>query len=309
MDDQATRREQAAVLALTEVYKGPWHRVSRELAEVGSAVALLNSECAGSGGALELWPGEAHPEAEDADRRIARMDRLISAVEVDPRTWLTTVLDQHYPRNLRLVYDRPPFLFVRGRMMTTDHRAIAVVGTRAASSEGVRQSQALASGLAEQGIAVVSGLAAGIDSAAHEATLRAGGRTIAVMGTGINLVYPRQNRGLAEAIVNAGGAVVSQFFPDAPPTRWRFPLRNRTMSGMALGTVVVEASSTSGARMQARIALEHGRRVFLVDGLVTREPWAQQMIDHPAVTVVDDAGDVLDVVGSLITGQVELSAA
>jgi DNA processing protein len=307
MVDQATRREQAAVLALVEIHRGPWHGVSQQVAETGSALALLNGSSAPE--ALELWESAQTGGAESVDQRHGRMVELISRTEAVPDTWLTTVLDEDYPTNLRLVYDRPPFLFVRGRMTATDHRAIAVVGTRNASAEGRRQAESVAYGLAKRGITIVSGLALGIDAAAHEAALRAGGRTIAVMGTGINLVCPRQNRRLADAIVGGGGAVVSQYFPDAPPTRWRFPLRNRTMSGMALGTVVVEASSTSGARMQARIALEHGKRVFLVDGLVTRESWAQQLMDHPAVTVVDDAQDVLGVVESMITGSVELSAA
>ncbi len=209
------------------------------------------------------------------------------------------MLDDAYPSNLRMVYDRPPFLFVRGRLEPGDTLALAVVGTRSASEAGLQEADGIARGLVERGITVVSGLAKGIDAAAHEGALAAGGRTIAVIGTGIQLVYPREHADLTERIVASGGAVVSQFWPDSPPTRFRFPMRNRTMSGLALGTVVVEASHTSGARMQARIALEHGKRVFLVRDLVTHEPWAQKYRDHAGATEVASVDDVLEVVERL----------
>jgi DNA processing protein len=174
-----------------------------------------------------------------------------------------------------------------------------VVGTRAASAEGLRQAEHLGHELVARDVTVISGLAKGVDAAAHEGTLAAGGRTIAVMGTGIERIYPREHAELAERIVESGGALVSQFWPDSPPTRFRFPMRNRTMSGMALGTVVVEASGTSGARMQARIALEHGKRVFLVSGLVTRETWAQRFLERPGATEIGDVDEVLGVIDAL----------
>jgi DNA processing protein len=142
-------------------------------------------------------------------------------------------------------------------------------------------------------VTVLSGLALGIDTAAHEATLDTQGRTLAVMGTGIHRIYPAQNRDLADRIVKAGGALVSQFWPDAPPTRWSFPMRNVVMSGMAVGTVVVEASRTSGAKMQARLALEHGKRLFLVESLVMHEDWARKYAERPGATVVQSVDDVL----------------
>jgi DNA processing protein len=235
---------------------------------------------------------EALPiEAAELDRNV----ELIEELEADS-VRLMTVLDDDYPLNLRLVYDRPPFLFVRGRIEPTDVLAIAVVGTRSASEPGLEQADRLARGLCERGVTVVSGLAKGIDAAAHAGALAAAGRTIAVMGTGIKIIYPREHAELAERIVASGGALVSQFWPDSPPTRYRFPMRNRTMSGLALGTVVVEASYTSGARMQARIALEHGKRVFLVEGLVTREKWTERYHDHVSVSVVSSVDGVLDVI-------------
>jgi DNA processing protein len=126
------------------------------------------------------------------------------------------VLDEDYPINLRLVYNRPPFLFVRGDLRSDDDRAVAVVGTRQASDHGREQAARLAGDLAGHGVTVLSGLALGIDAAAHAATLDVGGRTVAVMGTGIQRVYPRENRDLAARIVDAGGALVAQFWPDAP---------------------------------------------------------------------------------------------
>jgi DNA processing protein len=204
------------------------------------------------------------------------------------------VLDENYPSNLRRVYNRPPFLFVRGTLNPGDERSVAVVGTRKASPEGREQARQLATELARRGVTVVSGLAAGIDTEAHTATLAAGGRTLAVMGTGIDRVYPAENRALAERIP-AQGAVVSQFWPGSPPRKENFPLRNVVSSGIAMGTVVVEANGVSGARMQARLALEHGKRLFLVEPLVLQEKWAQDYAKRPGATVVKSVDDVLRV--------------
>lgn len=289
------RREQAAVLALTSHARGQWHLVSRLLSETGSALGIAEGRLTGfeTPELLDVIDNESLPiDPAELDRNVAMIKQL-AAKQVQ----LTTVLDEDYPLNLRMVYDRPPFLFARGRIEPTDLLAIAVVGTRNASEEGLRQADLFSRGLCERGVTVLSGLAKGIDTAAHEAALAAGGRTIAVMGTGIEIVYPRENADLAERIVASGGALVSQFWPNSPPTRYRFPMRNRTMSGLALGTIVVEASHTSGARMQARIALEHGKRLFLVDGLVTREKWTQRYRDLPGATVVSSVSDVLDASG------------
>jgi DNA processing protein len=127
---------------------------------------------------------------------------------------------------------------------------------------------------------VFSGLAKGIDAHAHIGALRGGGRTVAVMGTGILRRYPAENAKLADAIVEAGGALLSQFFPNQPPTRWTFPKRNVTMSGLSLATVVVEAGATSGAKMQAEAALTHGRSVFLPSSLVAAHSWARRMVSE-----------------------------
>ncbi len=151
---------------------------------------------------------------------------------------------------------------------------------------------------------VISGLAAGIDTAAHRAALQAGGRTIAVIGTGLGRAYPPQNADLQREIASTG-AVVSQFWPDAGPSRQSFPLRNSVMSGLTLATVIVEAAATSGARVQARLALAHGRPVFLADSLLS-QVWARELADRPgthvfcAPTEITDAIDRLTGPGALV---------
>lgn len=206
---------------------------------------------------------------------------------------LTTVLDEDYPANLRLIHNLPPFLFTRGESSSTrDLRSVCVVGTRNASDVGIKRARRAARGLTAKGVTVVSGLARGIDTAAHAATLDAGGRTIAVIGTGITRTYPRENADLADRIVDQG-AIVSQFWPTASPASWSFPRRNVVMSGIAQGTLVIEASSTSGAKMQARLALEHGKRAFLIRSLVTAQPWAQKYVETRGAIEVDDIDEVM----------------
>lgn len=208
---------------------------------------------------------------------------------------LVTVLDDGYPANLRMIHDHPPFLFVRGSLAPSDDRAIAVVGTREPSDEGARDAQHLAGALVEQGITVVSGLAAGIDTAAHTGALEAGGRTLAVFATGINRVYPASNRSLSMSIP-ASGATVSQFWPDMAPARWSFPVRNIVTSGLSLATVVVEAGPTSGARLQAEHAIRHGKRLLLFRRLVETQPWAQDLIGTPGVMAIDGIEEILSVI-------------
>ncbi|MDE0669014.1 MAG: DNA-processing protein DprA [bacterium] len=200
--------------------------------------------------------------------------------------------DAAFPLNLRLVHDAPPLLFVRGTLVDEDRRAVAIVGTRSPSAAGRALAGRLAAGAVESGYTVVAGLAAGIDTAAQVAAVNAGGRTIAVFGTDIERVYPAANRALASA-VRRSGACVSQFLPGTGGARWSFPARNLTTSGLAMATVVVEASETSGARHQAEAAIAHGRPVFLLDALVTAQPWAEEMADGPGdVTVVGGAEEI-----------------
>ncbi len=287
--EESRGRERAAVLALVSHARGEWHLVAQLLEVTRSALRTAQREWTG------LEPPELLDSVTGARVTEADIDRFETQILELGREGvsLVTVLDEDYPDNLRLVYNRPPFLFVRGELRADDERAIAIVGTRQASDEGREQAARLARELAAHSVTVLSGLALGVDTAAHEATLEVGGRTVAVMGTGIRRVYPAQNRELADRIVASGGALVSQFWPDAPPARWSFPMRNVVMSGMAVGTVVVEASRTSGAKMQARLALEHGKRLFLVESLVLHEQWARDYAERPGATVVQSVDDVL----------------
>lgn len=288
--------ERAAVLALVSQTDSEWYRLASLIEEAGSALRILKKDWTG----FESFEFISREDAERLAERVssndlAHYEDMIEGLELKDIA-LVTVLDEGYPRNLRLVFNRPPFLFIRGTLLEEDNNAVAVVGTRAASEEGLAEAANLARGLAENGVTVLSGLAHGIDGAAHRSALDAGGRTVAVMGTGMNKpVYPEANRRLAEEIVASGGALISQFWPDHPPMGASFPMRNVVMSGMAIGTVVIEANSTSGAKNQARRALEHGKRLFLVESLVMHEKWAQDYSQRPGATVVKSVDDILDV--------------
>lgn len=205
---------------------------------------------------------------------------------------LVTVLDDDYPANLRMVHDHPPFLFVRGSLLPSDERAVAVVGTRTPGTEGVCAARRVAVALSSRKITVVSGMAMGVDAAAHTGALDSGGRTLAVFGTGIDRIYPRSNRELASRIVTSG-ATVSQFWPDMRPTRWSFPVRNIVTSGLSMATVVVEAGPTSGARQQAEHAIRHGKRLFLLRRLVEDQAWAREMIKADGVLAIDDIDEIV----------------
>ncbi len=267
--------------------------------------SLIARQAQFEGGLDSLWEGKLSETSAEAKRAtpvlragIQRPEELYARVEVELAAaekvgaHLVTVLDPGYPDNLRLIPDLPPFLFIRGDYRPDDSRSVAVVGTRDASPGGLRRGGRMAKLLAEQGVTVVSGMARGIDSAAHNAAMEAGGRTIAVLGTGITKCYPPENRDLAEEIVQHG-ALVSQFWPTRNPGRDTFPRRNHVTSGISQGTVVIEATSTSGAKMQARLALEHGKKVFLVKSLVTDQTWAQTYVNKRGAVEVDDVEDVI----------------
>jgi len=282
-------RDRAALVALLRLARRSPREYAGAVESAGSALVILEQELAGQDGQTSLLAEDPEPRLRSAEAAIGAWQR--NGFE------LLTVLDEGYPENLRTVHDRPPILFVAGRLSRQDARSLAIIGSRRASAAGVAAAARIAEALAGAGYVVISGLAAGIDTAAHEAALRAGGRTVAVIGTGLRHAYPPQNAPLQQRIV-AEGAVVSQFWPDAPPTRASFPLRNAVMSGFALGTVVVEASFRSGARLQARLALAHGRPVFLWRP-VLEEPWAREVARRPGVHVIDDPAHVIHTVERL----------
>ncbi|MFJ3927804.1 DNA-processing protein DprA [Streptomyces sp. NPDC090022] len=287
--------ERAALVALLRRGDRPWPELTDQIEAVGSAREILDGalDPSGQGALFDTTP------AVDLDAVVAEID----AWEREGLR-LVTILDEDYPLYLRLVHQRPPLLFLRGTAMEDDLR-VAVVGTRTPTPEGTAHARAIAGGLAERGVTVVSGLAAGIDTAAHTSALAVGGRTVAVIGTGLRRAYPAQNAHLQQEIA-ARGLLISQFWPDAPPSKTSFPMRNAVMSGYSLATVVVEAAYRSGARMQARLALEHGRRVFLMRSLMTHE-WAREYAARPNTTVIDGPDDVFRVLDSLVPSAGELT--
>ena len=205
----------------------------------------------------------------DAIGEAAREPDAILARLVAADVAFVTVHDAGYPARLRRIEEPPPVLFVRGALAALDEEhAIAVVGTRRPTEAGRRIAARIADGLASVGTVVVSGLAVGVDGAAHAAAVAVGRPTVAVLGSGHGRLYPRAHRRLAAAIVETGGAIVSELAPQAGPTHGTFPRRNRLISGLADASVVVEAAPGSGALITARWALEQGRGCFVVPGSI-----------------------------------------
>ena len=200
---------------------------------------------------------------DEAAREVERL-REISGADV-------LILDDGtYPALLREIADPPVTLYVRGSWAAClEAPCLAVVGSRRASTYGQNVAQMLARDLASRGVTIISGLARGIDAAAHRGALEAGGRTVAVLGTGIDEVYPRDHKRLAAEILEQGGALVSQFPLSTPPVSENFPYRNRIISGLSLGTLVVEAAENSGSLITARLAMEQNREVYAIPGNIT----------------------------------------
>ena len=221
-----------------------------------------------------------------ADRILADCQRL----DLD----LLTIQDAGYPNRLRNIYDPPCLLYVRGRLPAFDDEAsIAVVGTRDCTPYGISSAEKLGYGLAAGGAVVVSGLARGVDSAALRGALRAGGTVTAVLGNGLDVVYPPENQYLYEDVA-AAGALISEYPPGTPPEAKHFPVRNRIMSGLCLGTLVVEAPARSGALITAGTALEQGRDVFAVPGPIDAPASVGcNRLIRDGAGLVSDAWDIL----------------
>lgn len=207
--------------------------------------------------------------ARDVDRWIARGER--------PLSWL----DADYPQQLREVHDFPPVIFTRGQLLPTD-RGICIVGSRDAGPASIAAAREIARLVVSSGWTVVSGLAKGIDTAAHEETLRNSGRTVAVIGNGIDYYYPAENRQLQRAI-EGRGMVLSQFWPGSTPTRYSFPMRNAVMSAYAGATIIVSAREGSGTRHQAKHAVAHGRPLVVSKSVYENTTWGRELIDSPSV--------------------------
>lgn len=261
------------VLALTRI-------PNRDVSQPQRVIELLVS---GLQGALDLVdPGTLTPPKE-----------IFDAARCDMKSWLADgikvvcVTEDQYPRELVQVREAPALLYYEGNLAGND-RAIAVVGSRKASQRALNNASRISRELVSAGYSVAAGLASGIDTAAHWAALEAGGRTVAVMGTGIGQTYPSVNTQLRHAIAGNNGLVLTQFEPDQGPTRYSFPMRNAVMSGYCLATIIVEAGEHSGTRIQARKALQHGKNVILLAPVVQQNKWAYEIANTPGVYVVKD---------------------
>lgn len=282
--------ERAALVALLRRPEVPWSEVALDIQEIGSAQQVLDR-------ALRQPETLFPATASSADELIAAAAEEIAGWQADG-IGVHAFFDESYPAQLRSIKEMPPLLFTRGELRVHD-RAVAVVGSRKATERGLGIARSVAESLANRGVTVASGLAEGIDTAAHTAALDAGGRTVAVIGTGIRNYYPPANRRLQDHIADVG-LVVSQFWPNAGPTRQSFPMRNAVMSGYAAATVVVEAGETSGARIQARNALAHGRPVVLTGQVMQRE-WAKTFATKPGVYVVHSTMELVEAVDEILS--------
>jgi DNA processing protein len=206
---------------------------------------------------------------------------------------LITWNDPAYPINLRQIHDPPPCLFVQGALQTRDSLAVAVVGSRNVSAYGQRLTRDMATGLARYGVTVVSGLARGTDAEAHWAALRAGGRTIAVLGSGVDVVYPSEHHSLFQAIQRQG-TVMTELLMGTKPDAENFPNRNRIISGLSLGTVIVEATEKSGSLITATLAVEQGREVFAMPGAVGLRTRGTHRLIRDGAKLTECAEDVLE---------------
>jgi len=242
-------------------------RIARAMARLGDGERVFEAsltELEGAGlpaqAAQFVFEGRAYKGAEDEAKRVA-----------EAGGFFLTRADAAYPERLLEIYDPPAVLWIRGDVAVLARPGIAVVGTRQPTPYGVGMAEMLARDLANRRLTILSGMARGVDSAAHKGALDAGGKTVAVWGTGIDVVYPKENKKLAERIVASGGTIVSEYPLGTFPAPQNFPIRNRILSGMSVGVLVIEAGEYSGTRITARCAMEQNRDVYAVPGNVTNK--------------------------------------
>ena len=273
----------------------PAGRARRVLERWRTPNELLRAAQKGSDDELLETPGLT-PRTLDLLRHNAARD-LTPALEAIEKHGLWLLLDEHedYPAALRVIPDPPLYLWMRGDIGRADDMAIAIVGTRGPTEYGRGMATKFAGDLARRGLTIVSGLARGIDTAAHKGALAAGGRTIACCGCGLDIVYPKENRVLMDEICE-NGACISEFAPTVHPEPWHFPARNRIISGLSIGTLVVEAAARSGALGTADRSMEQGREVFAIPGNVLK---AQSRGPHGLIkqgaALVENVEDVLEI--------------
>jgi DNA processing protein len=264
--------ETAALIALLQASKSSWSTIRLRLEDTDPSQLLR-----------EVLP----PSLLDEDYNAAVGDAVANMAEwLDQGIAISSPYSSDYPGQLRAVHDYPPLLFARGQFCDADAESVAVVGTRAPSEGAVRFIRQLVPMLAHEGITVTSGLAKGVDSEAMRASMDAGNRTVGIIGTGLNRSYPTENADLQAAVAKQH-LLLSQFWPDAPPTKHSFPMRNHVMSAYSCMTLIVEAGENSGTRIQARAATKHARPLIITRAVFLATNWAKELVNNRFdVTVV-----------------------
>lgn len=296
MSDNALER--AALVALLfppQPFK--WAGLRDQVVEGELSPSSVLKERAGSG-SFDSYSAEL-------DRAHARIEKWESS-----DTKFISYLDPEFPLQLRDAHDFPPFIFARGRLSGVGRRerGVSVVGSRKVSDRAANTADKIARGLIDSDIAVISGLAMGVDSIAHSAALELHGRTVGVIGTGIDKYYPRSSEPLQRMMEDGAGLVISQFWPGAAPTRASFPMRNTVMSAYSRATIIVEAEEKSGTRHQAHRAVRHGRPLILMRSVVESTSWGQHLSSDPARFDVHVANDAEHAVELAVSVSQELRA-
>ncbi|MEO6911662.1 MAG: DNA-processing protein DprA [Edaphobacter sp.] len=297
-------REQArlAWMALTLTPGMGPTRIAKAVKALGSAARLFEAsltELEATGmpaqAAQFIFEGKARTAAEDEINRVAEVGGSILTQE-----------DDAYPERLREIYDPPAVLWIRGNVELLARPGIAVVGTRHPSPYGSGMAEMLSRDLANRRLVIFSGMARGVDTAAHKGAIEAGGKTVAVWGTGIDVIYPKENKKLAESIVATGGTIVSEYPLGTFPAPQNFPIRNRILSGMSIGVLVIEAAEYSGTRITARCAMEQNRDVYAVPGNVTnKNAWGPNTLIKQGAKLTATWEDVWEDLPSQIRQQLE----
>jgi DNA processing protein len=277
-------------------------RIARAVKALGAAeclfdVSLTELEATGmpAQSAQFIFEGKARAVAEDEMQRVAEAGGSI-----------LTQSEKAYPERLREIYDPPSVLWIRGNVDLLARPGIAVVGTRHPSPYGAGMAEMLSRDLANRRLVILSGMARGVDTAAHKGAIEAGGKTVAVWGTGIDVIYPKENKKLAENIVASGGTIVSEYPLGTFPAPQNFPIRNRILSGMSIGVLVIEAAEYSGTRITARCAMEQNRDVYAVPGNVTnKNAWGPNTLIKQGAKLTATWEDIWEDLPSQIRHQLE----
>jgi DNA processing protein len=275
-----------------------WRAMGR-LGEASNVFEASLTELEGLGmpaqSAQFCFEGKARIAAEDEMRRVTEAGGSVLTPE-----------DEGYPERLREIYDPPAVLWIRGDVTLLSRPGIAVVGTRQPSPYGAGMAELLSRDLANRGLVILSGMARGVDTAAHKGAIEAGGKTVAVWGTGIDVIYPKENKKLAESIVATGGTIVSEYPLGTFPAPQNFPIRNRILSGMSVGVLVIEAAEYSGTRITARCAMEQNRDVYAVPGNVTnKNAWGPNTLIKQGAKLTATWEDVWEDLPSQVRLQLE----